>query len=118
MTFRALGNGDNSPANIALYAFGLGIWFGIGSISIVVFPQHQWLGLFTLCLTCFHWMEYMITALYNQAKLELGCKYRISFSIYLFLLFQGYGKKSCKLTNFQFSHSTSISKFDFAFWEQ
>ncbi|KAI9189336.1 farnesyl cysteine-carboxyl methyltransferase [Blastocladiella emersonii ATCC 22665] len=71
MKFRLL-DGEHYPHNIAFYGFGIGAVFGAGALSIALVPQHAWLGGFLSALAIFHLTEYLVTAMYNYPKLELG----------------------------------------------
>jgi protein-S-isoprenylcysteine O-methyltransferase len=69
-------DGKNTPQNISVYGFLLGmvcsagIMFAIMSKSDI--PQF---GIFLASLSLFHFLEYIATALFNSDKLTLDCNY-------------------------------------------
>lgn len=71
-------DGKNSPQNISIYGFLLGIFCG-GGLIFSIYGSVSQLGLFLSALTIFHFMEYISTALFNPNTLTLDCN-----DIYLF----------------------------------
>ncbi|KAI8335043.1 Isoprenylcysteine carboxyl methyltransferase family-domain-containing protein [Chlamydoabsidia padenii] len=66
-------DGENTPQNIALYGFVLGILCGGGLIYALV-SDTTWppqMGYFLCALALFHFLEYLATALFNPDKLSL-----------------------------------------------
>jgi protein-S-isoprenylcysteine O-methyltransferase len=69
-------DGENTPQNIALYGFVLGMICGggliYGLISDATWPPQM--AYFLCALALFHFLEYLATALFNPDKLSLDCK--------------------------------------------
>jgi protein-S-isoprenylcysteine O-methyltransferase len=69
-------DGENSPQNISVYGFLLGMVCSAGLMFAIVsdtkMPQF---GIFLAALSLFHFLEYIATALFNADKLSLDCKY-------------------------------------------
>ncbi|KAG0750433.1 hypothetical protein G6F62_001741 [Rhizopus arrhizus] len=63
-------DGKNSPQNISIYGFLLGIVCG-GGFIFSFYGSIPQLGLFLSALTIFHFMEYLSTALFNPHTLTL-----------------------------------------------
>ncbi|KAI9282779.1 Isoprenylcysteine carboxyl methyltransferase family-domain-containing protein [Sporodiniella umbellata] len=63
-------DGKNSPQNISVYGFLLGIFCG-GGLLFSVYGSIPQLGIFLSALTMFHFMEYLSTALFNASTLTL-----------------------------------------------
>ncbi|ORZ15113.1 Isoprenylcysteine carboxyl methyltransferase family-domain-containing protein [Absidia repens] len=66
-------DGENTPQNIALYGFLLGLICGGGLIYALV-SGTSWppqLGYFLCALSLFHFLEYLATAMFNPDKLSL-----------------------------------------------
>ncbi|ORX60433.1 ICMT-domain-containing protein [Hesseltinella vesiculosa] len=65
-------DGENTPQNISLYGFLLGIVCGGGLVFGIKVPTAlPQLGYFLCALALFHFLEYLATALYNPRKLTL-----------------------------------------------
>jgi protein-S-isoprenylcysteine O-methyltransferase len=68
-------DGENSPQNISVYGFLLGMVCSAGLMFTIVsdtkIPQF---GIFLAALSLFHFLEYIATALFNADKLSLDCK--------------------------------------------
>lgn len=68
-------DGKNSPQNISVYGFLLGMVCSGGIMFTVLsdtkIPQF---GIFLSALALFHFLEYLATALFNAEKLSLDCK--------------------------------------------
>lgn len=71
-------DGKNTPQNISVYGFLLGMVCSAGIMFAVLsdsnIPQF---GIFLAALSLFHFLEYIATALFNADKLSLDCKYQI-----------------------------------------
>ncbi|KAL0090906.1 Isoprenylcysteine carboxyl methyltransferase family-domain-containing protein [Phycomyces blakesleeanus] len=67
-------DGENSPQNIALYGFLLGMVCS-GGLLLVILGKLEWniqhLGIYIAALALFHFLEYIATALFNPDKLSL-----------------------------------------------
>ncbi|KAK9762000.1 farnesyl cysteine-carboxyl methyltransferase [Basidiobolus ranarum] len=78
----------HSPQNISMYGFFLGCWFTIG-LGILCFTSFWHLGGYILCLSVFHHLEYLLTALYKPENLQLD-SYLLSHSTaYMAAIFSG-----------------------------
>lgn len=68
-------DGENSPQNISVYGFLLGMICSGGIMFTILsdtkIPQF---GIFLSALALFHFLEYIATALFNADKLSLDCK--------------------------------------------
>lgn len=78
-------DGRNTPQNISVYGFLLGMLCS-GGIMFAILGNSDMphFGIFLAALTLFHFLEYIATALFNSDKLSLDCKslcaYKIKFS--------------------------------------
>jgi hypothetical protein len=68
--------GTNSPANVALTAWLLGIVVGLGLfVAVVNWIDWSTFGAFAASLGTFHLLEYLCTALYNPGLLTWNCTF-------------------------------------------
>lgn len=76
-------DGENTPQNISLYGFLLGVVSGGGLIYALFIGSTEapQLGYFLCALGLFHFLEYLATALFNPHKLSLDCKSYIHIQI-------------------------------------
>lgn len=69
--------------NVSLYAILSGILMGIGIANCIPVLGFQ-LGVYLLNLGIFHYLEYIITAIYNPTRVRLSCNCFIyCFSIFI-----------------------------------
>ena len=69
-------DGRNTPQNISVYGFLLGMVCSAGIMFAVLSDSHiPQFGIFLAALSLFHFLEYVATALFNADKLTLDCKY-------------------------------------------
>lgn len=67
-------DGKNSPQNISLYGFLLGMVCSAGLMfSLLGQSKIPQFGIFLAALSLFHFLEYIATALFNADKLSLDC---------------------------------------------
>lgn len=72
-------DGKNTPQNISVYGFILGMVCSAGIMfAILSESQIPQFGIFLAALSLFHFLEYIATALFNADKLSLDCKYKSS----------------------------------------
>lgn len=81
MWYSKICNGEHTPINIALYAFGIGICLGLGLGLASFSNDHLWFGLHWVALATFHMLEYVITALFNPKRVNLECM-QIAFKLF------------------------------------
>lgn len=70
-------DGRNTPQNISVYGFLLGMVCSAGIMFAILSDSHiPQFGIFLAALSLFHFLEYVATALFNADKLSLDCKYQ------------------------------------------
>ncbi|ORX89520.1 farnesyl cysteine-carboxyl methyltransferase, mediates the carboxyl methylation step during C-termin [Basidiobolus meristosporus CBS 931.73] len=81
-------HGTHSPQNISLYGFFLGclFTFGLGILCLTDFWQ---IGGYILCLSIFHHLEYLLTALYKPENLQLDSYLLNHSTAYTIAIFVG-----------------------------
>jgi protein-S-isoprenylcysteine O-methyltransferase len=68
-------DGRNTPQNISVYGFLLGMVCSAGIMFAMIGDSEMpHFGIFLAALALFHFLEYIATALFNPDKLSLDCK--------------------------------------------
>jgi protein-S-isoprenylcysteine O-methyltransferase len=69
-------DGKNTPQNISVYGFILGMICSGGIMFTILSDTNiPHFGIFLSALALFHFLEYVATALFNADKLSLDCKF-------------------------------------------